>query len=134
MHSLRKSPVRNTSYRQLDNYTDLIQRTLQGVPETSTITRSGVLQEQIYLNYSQQRLRSMGTILKLKDILNAQNITLPAGSLEVGPQDLVINPSGLFPDAPAIAMSSLEFRRRTARSTCVIWSISRGRIRVLRPS
>ena len=91
------------SYRQLDNYTDLIQRTMQGVPETSTITRSGVLQEQIYLNYSQQRLAQYGyDPSKLKDILNAQNITLPAGSLEVGPQDLVINPSGLFPDAPAI--------------------------------
>ncbi len=91
------------SYRQLDNYTDLIQRTLQGVPETSTITRSGVLQEQIYLNYSQQRLAQYGyDPSKLKDILNAQNITLPAGSLEVGPQDLVINPSGLFPDASAI--------------------------------
>ena len=91
------------SYRQLDNYTDLIQRTLQGVPETSTVTRSGVLQEQIYLDYSQQRLAQYGyDPSKLKDILNAQNITLPAGSLDVGPQDLVINPSGLFPDAPAI--------------------------------
>jgi multidrug efflux pump subunit AcrB len=91
------------SYRQLDNYTELIQRTLQGVPETSTVTRSGVLQEQIYLDYSQQRLAQYGyDPSKLKDVLNAQNITLPAGSLEVGPQDLVINPSGLFPDAPAI--------------------------------
>jgi len=91
------------SYRQLDNYTDLIQRTLQGVPETSTVTRSGVLKEQIYLDYSQQRLAQYGyDPSKLKDILNAQNITLPAGSLEVGPQDLTINPSGLFPDAPSI--------------------------------
>ncbi len=72
------------SYRQLDNYTELIQRTLQGVPETSTVTRSGVLQEQIYLDYSQQRLAQYGyDPSKLKDILNAQNITLPAGSLDV---------------------------------------------------
>jgi len=91
------------SYRQLDNYTDLIQRTLQGVPETSTVSRSGVLQEEIYLDYSQERLAQYGyDPSKLKDILNAQNITLPAGSLEVGPQDLIINPSGLFPDAKAI--------------------------------
>jgi multidrug efflux pump subunit AcrB len=91
------------SYRQLDNYTDLIQRTLQGVPETSTVSRAGVLQEEIYLDYSQQRLAQYGyDPSKLKDILNAQNITLPAGSLEVGPQDLLINPSGLFPDANAI--------------------------------
>ena len=58
------------SYRQLDNYTDLIQRTLQGVPETSTVTRSGVLPEQIYLDYSQQRLAQYGyDPSKLKDIL-----------------------------------------------------------------
>ncbi len=100
---LQKSAGAKYSYRQLDNYTDLIQRTLLGVPETSTVSRSGVLQEQIYLDYSQQRLAQYGyDPSKLKDILNAQNITLPAGSLEVGPQDLNINPSGLFPDAPAI--------------------------------
>ena len=75
------------SYRQLDNYTDLIQRTLQGVPETSKVSRSGVLPEQIYLDYSQERLAQYGyDPSKLKDILNAQNITLPAGSLEVGPR------------------------------------------------
>jgi len=91
------------SYRQLDNYTDLIQRTVLGVPETSTVNRSGVLPEQIYLDYSQQRLAQYGyDPSKLKDVLNAQNITLPAGSLNVGSQDLTINPSGLFPDAQAI--------------------------------
>jgi len=91
------------SYSDLDNYTDLIQRTLQGVPEASQVSRSGVLPQQIYLDYSQQRLAQYGyDPSKLKDILNAQNITLPAGSLEVGAKDISINPSGLFPDAQAI--------------------------------
>ena len=91
------------SYRDLDDYTDLIQRTLQGVPETSKVSRSGVLAEQIYLDYSQQRLAQYGyDPSKLKDVLGAQNITLPAGELEVGPKDVIINPSGLFPDAQAI--------------------------------
>jgi multidrug efflux pump subunit AcrB len=91
------------SYRDLDNFTDLLQRTLQGVPETSKVQRAGVLQEQIYLDYSQQRLAQYGyDPSKLKDVLGAQNITLPAGSLEVGQKDININPSGLFPDARAI--------------------------------
>ena len=91
------------SYHDLDNYTDLLQRSLQGVPETSKVSRSGVLAEQIYLDYSQQRLAQYGyDPSKLKDVLGAQNITLPAGSLEVGSKDLMINPSGLFPDAQAI--------------------------------
>jgi multidrug efflux pump subunit AcrB len=91
------------SYRDLDNYTDLLQRSLQGVPETSKVQRSGVLPEQIYLDYSQQRLAQYGyDPSKLKDVLGAQNITLPAGSIEVGPKDIMVNPSGLFPDAQAI--------------------------------
>jgi multidrug efflux pump subunit AcrB len=91
------------SYRDLDNYTDLLQRSLQGVPETSKVQRSGVLQEQIYLDYSQQRLAQYGyDPSKLKDVLGAQNITLPGGSIEVGSKDININPSGLFPDAQAI--------------------------------
>ena len=44
------------TYRELDDFTDLIQRTLQGIPQVSKVTRSGVLQETIYLNYSQERL------------------------------------------------------------------------------
>jgi multidrug efflux pump subunit AcrB len=100
---LRRVAGAKYSYRDLDNYTDLLQRSLQGVPETSKVSRSGVLQEQIYLDYSQQRLAQYGyDPSKLKDVLGAQNITLPAGSLEVGPKDLVINPSGLFSDAQAI--------------------------------
>ena len=91
------------SYHDLDNYTDLLQRSLQGVPETSKVQRSGVLSEQIYLDYSQQRLAQYGyTPSKLQDVLGAQNITLPAGTLDVGPTSLNINPSGLFPDAQAI--------------------------------
>src|SRR5262249_8409885 len=48
------------SYRQLDDFTDLIKRTLQTVPQVSKITRSGLLNEQVYLNYSQERLASYG--------------------------------------------------------------------------
>jgi multidrug efflux pump subunit AcrB len=91
------------SYRELDDFTELIQRTLQGVAEVSKVSRSGVLSEEIHLDYSQQRLAQYGyNPSKLKDILGAQNITLPAGTIEVGSKDLSVNPSGLFPDAQAM--------------------------------
>ena len=119
------------SYRQLDDFTDLIQRTLQGVPEVSTVTRSGVLPEQIYLDYSQQRLAQYGyDPSKLKDVLNAQNITLP-GRLrsKSARKNININPSGLFPDAHAIGNVIIGVSAPTARSTCATWSISRVPIR-----
>jgi multidrug efflux pump subunit AcrB len=87
------------SYRQLDDFTDLIGRTLQGAPEVAKIDRKGVLPEQIYLNYSQDRLASYGLQpSNLKDILGARNITLPGGQLEVGPKNILIDPSGKFTD------------------------------------
>jgi multidrug efflux pump subunit AcrB len=85
------------SYRELDDFTDLISRTLLGAPEVAKIDRKGVLPEQIYLDYSQERLASYGvTPSKLSDILGARNITLPGGQLEVGPQSIQIDPSGKF--------------------------------------
>ena len=85
------------SYRDLDDYTDLIARTLQGAPEVAKIDRKGVLQEQIYLDYSQEQLAQYGmTPSNLKDVLGARNITLPGGQIEVGPKTILIDPSGKF--------------------------------------
>lgn len=85
------------TYRELDDFTDLIQRTLQGIPQVSKVTRSGVLQETIYLNYSQERLAAYGIALTgLSDILRARNITQPGGMFEVRGKNLAIAPSGEF--------------------------------------
>ncbi|HTF67459.1 MAG TPA: efflux RND transporter permease subunit, partial [Edaphobacter sp.] len=85
------------SYRELDDYTDLISRTLQGAPEVAKIDRKGVLPEQIYLDYSQERLASYGLQpSNLKDILGARNITLPGGQIEVDATSVQIDPSGKF--------------------------------------
>src|SRR5580704_14358698 len=91
------------SYHQLDDFTDLIARTVQGAPEVAKIERKGVLPEQIFLDYSQERLASYGVKPSdLKDILGARNITLPGGQLEVGPQSMQVNPSGRFESAQQI--------------------------------
>src|SRR6185369_13668452 len=64
------------SYRQLDDFTDLIQRTMQRVPEVAKVQRVGVLPEQIYLEYSDSRLAALKLQpTKIKDILNARNVT-----------------------------------------------------------
>lgn len=85
------------SYHELDDFTDLIARTLQGAPEVAKIERKGVLPEQVNLDYSQERLAAYGIKpADLKNILGARNITLPGGQLEVGSQTVLINPSGRF--------------------------------------
>ncbi|MBI2875275.1 MAG: efflux RND transporter permease subunit [Candidatus Tectomicrobia bacterium] len=85
------------SYRELDELTGLIKRTLQTVPQVSKVTRAGVLKERIFLEYSQERMASYGLQPStLLDILGARNITLPGGVMEVEGKNLTIDPSGEF--------------------------------------
>ncbi|HKE32854.1 MAG TPA: efflux RND transporter permease subunit, partial [Candidatus Angelobacter sp.] len=85
------------SYRELDDFTALIQRTLQGTPEVSKVDRSGVLAEKVYLDYSQQRLAEYGVQPgDLSRILAARNNTLPGGTLEVDNKNVTLDPSGKF--------------------------------------
>lgn len=91
------------SYRELDDFTDLIARTLQGAPQVAKVDRKGVLPENIFLDYSQERLAEYGVRPSgLKNLLGARNITLPAGQLEVGPKSIQIEPSGKFVNASEI--------------------------------
>jgi multidrug efflux pump subunit AcrB len=118
------------SYRDLDDFTDLIGRTIQGAPEVAKIDRKGVLPEQIYLDYSQERLAAYGyTPSNLKDILGARNITLPAGQLEVGPQSIQIDPSGKFTDPRQIGDVIIGSSKSAAQSPVYLRDlvdISRG--------
>jgi multidrug efflux pump subunit AcrB len=85
------------SYRELDDYTDLMTRTLKTLPIVSKVTRAGLLQERIYLEYSQERLASYGVKAgTLDEILGARNITMPGGVIESGDKNLLVDPSGEF--------------------------------------
>src|SRR5215475_4063587 len=91
------------SYRELDDFTALIQRTLQGTPEVAKVDRSGVLEEKVYLDYSQQRLSEYGLQPgDLSKILAARNSMLPGGVLEVDKKNVTLDPSGKFENAKAI--------------------------------
>ncbi|MGB7467677.1 MAG: efflux RND transporter permease subunit, partial [Candidatus Acidiferrum sp.] len=66
------------SYAELDNFSDLIGRTLQGAPEVSKVERRGVLSQTIYLDYSQDRLAAYGLRpADLSKVLSARNIIAP---------------------------------------------------------
>ncbi len=85
------------SYRQLDDFTDLIQRTLQRIALVSKVERAGVLSEQIYLDYSVERLASYDLQpSKLRDVLAARNVTAPGGLVETMRRNVLIDPTAEF--------------------------------------
>jgi multidrug efflux pump subunit AcrB len=85
------------TYRELDLFTDKIQRYLQALPMVSKVTRSGVLPERVYLDYSQERLAAYGVQQSgLANVLAARNITVPGGVVEIAGKNLTIDPTGEF--------------------------------------
>jgi multidrug efflux pump subunit AcrB len=83
------------SYHELDLFTDTIQRYLQSVPIVAKVTRTGVLPEQINLEYSQERLASYGIDqTRLGNLIGARNITAPGGVIEIAGKNVSIDPSG----------------------------------------
>src|SRR6266851_2715368 len=91
------------SYADLDNFSDLIARTVQGAPETSKVERRGLLPQVVYLEYSQDRLAEYGLQpAALGSVLSARNIIAPGGAVETGQQKVILNPSGQFENIDAI--------------------------------
>src|SRR5712671_142202 len=91
------------SYADLDNFSDLIGRTVQGAPETSKVERRGLLPQVVYLEYSQDRLAEYGLQpAALGQILRARNVIAPGGEFETGQRQIIINPSGQFESRDAI--------------------------------
>ncbi|BBM03813.1 efflux RND transporter permease subunit [Microbulbifer sp. GL-2] len=85
------------SYRQLDNFSELIAATIRNIPQVKRVLRSGVLHQQVNLIYSQERLASYGVRPDMiAPILNARNTTIPGGTLTVENMDVAIMPSGDF--------------------------------------
>ena len=92
------------SYRDLDEFTGLIERALLATARTpddpplvAKVVRSGVLPERIYLTYSQQRLASYGIKPdRIGAILSARNISIAGGQIDTAGKSIGINPSGEF--------------------------------------
>jgi multidrug efflux pump subunit AcrB len=85
------------SFRELDDFTDLIKRGLTGVPQVSKILISGDLPRWIDLEYSQFKLASYGiTPSQISQVLAARNIVSPGGALETNGRNLIVLPSGEF--------------------------------------
>jgi multidrug efflux pump subunit AcrB len=85
------------SHKEMDDFTDLIERTLKGVPQVSKVSRSGILNEAVYLLYSQERLAAYGIQPStLQDVLKARNISATGGQVNVEGKNVTLDPSGEF--------------------------------------
>ncbi len=85
------------TYRELAEFSDVIMRSLLAVPQVAQVQRAGVLPEQVFLAYSQEKIASYGIKPdSIKQILGARNTVVPGGSLQVQDVNVLVQPSGSF--------------------------------------
>src|SRR6185503_15507698 len=85
------------TYRELEAFTDVIRRSLQSIPIVTKVSRFGLLDEQILLNFSQDRLASYGIAVgRLQDLVSARNIPVAGGAVESQGKTIAIAPTGEF--------------------------------------
>ena len=95
--SLRKQAGPKYSYRELDDFTDRIEKAIKIAPQASRVIRVGLLEEQIEIQASQNRLAAFGVSPPaLPGILQNRNTTFPAGTLSAGARDLELQQTGEF--------------------------------------
>ena len=83
--------------RDLDDFTDTIQRSLKTLPIVSKVERSGVLNENVFLNFSQERLAQYK--LKPADlpkILAVRNLPESGQTLNANGRTVSVNTTGEF--------------------------------------
>jgi multidrug efflux pump subunit AcrB len=85
------------SYRELDDFTELMKRAFQTVDQVSKVELAGVLEEQVTLSFSQERVASYGVPLgTLRETLRARNTAISGGLMEADGRTVALNPSGEF--------------------------------------
>ncbi|WP_444931362.1 efflux RND transporter permease subunit [Microbulbifer sp. SSSA002] len=92
------------SYRQLDEFSDLIAANIRTIPAVKRVLRTGVLTQEVKLLYSQERLASYGLRPDMiASVLNSRNTTIPGGTIIADDLGVAIMPSGEFTDYEEIA-------------------------------
>ena len=85
------------SHRELDDFTDRIEKAIKIAPEASRVTRVGVIEEQIEARYSQNRLAAFGIIpAAIRVVLQSRNTTVPAGTVNAEGRELALEQTGEF--------------------------------------
>ena len=82
------------TYRQLDDFTEIIARGLTNIPQASKYQRSGVLPEEIRLEYSQEKLSA--TALQPAQVVQAvqgHNTLSASGAMEAGGKYIYLRPA-----------------------------------------
>jgi len=131
--ALRANAGDKYTYRQLERYSDLVQRALETLPNVEKVSTWGVLPEWVQLAYSQRRLASYGVQpTRLAQILSERNITRAGGTVDAGGTDVTVHPTGEFTSPSEIGDVIVATGPPVRHSICATWWMFCAAIRIRR--
>jgi multidrug efflux pump len=85
------------TYAELKDVADQVRNELLRIREVAKVDIHGVQEERIFVEYNNARLAELGlSTIQLKNLLAAQNILLPGGSVSTGDERIGLEPTGNF--------------------------------------
>ena len=85
------------SYDELEDYAETIRDKILQLEDASEVKLGGTQAPQIYVDYKPERLAELGlTASRMQDILGSTNIIYPGGSVVLGDERVILEPSGNF--------------------------------------
>jgi len=115
-------------YRELKEYAERIQDRLLAMQDVGKVRIHGEQEEAVYVEFSDAKLAELGINPKvILDVLATQNAITPGGNALVGPERIVIEPTGEFNSLEDIARTTFVIPG-TARNVSLadIATIRRG--------
>ncbi|MBI3929987.1 MAG: efflux RND transporter permease subunit [Armatimonadetes bacterium] len=108
--ALERVALERYSYRELEDFTLALERALRTVPEVARVDRVGILEEMVYLYYSQERLASYGISppFDLPNVLAGRNVTSSGGVKEQQGRVIPVTASGEFSSLDEIGGTAIE--------------------------
>ncbi len=112
--------------RELRDYVDGVKRAVQALPAAGKVELLGTQDEVIYLEFSTRKLAALGLIQQaVLASLQAQNAILPSGTIDAGPETVLVRLGGAFSGTQSLADVNLRVGDRFFRLTDVA-TIRRG--------
>jgi multidrug efflux pump subunit AcrB len=85
------------SYAEVEEIAESARSELLAIEEVSKVEIHGAQEERIFVEYNNARLAEFGlSVLQLERILVSANIIIPGGDVRVGPERIVLEPTGNF--------------------------------------
>lgn len=97
------------TYRELKTHADDVRDAILRNPMVAKVDLYGVQDERVYVEFSNARLAEAGvTPQEIMSAISSQNILKPGGSAKVGPERIIIEPTGAFNSIDDIRLLSIR--------------------------